>query len=355
MLFESKPTTIPTTDWLGCPPNPAPAGPPTLPLEDPTVGTPAGLRVSLHPQLVTYDPRGSDGTAVGFNPDQTVGPGGSKMYRWYVDNTNPGELGATNLLDFGDVRGHRHHGLFAGLNIEPAGSTYHDPFTGAQISGGASADIHVPGAGNDFREFTTFFQNGLNLRDKTGAIIEDPLDHPPTPEEPAGEPIDAEDQGEKGFNYANAPFRNRLGFEPITAAGMAKNPLIGTDLAHVFSSTDYGDPDTPIFKAFAGDRIRMRVLQGSDKPRQNSFQLSGSNWKAQPNDPRSNLIGTQGGFSVARAESVHLNDGTGGEGALYPGDYRYGNGVLFHHLSAGQWGIMRVLPPAKGSIQPLEP
>jgi len=333
-----------TQTWLTQHGNAGTNGDPNLPLEPPT-GTRAGLRVSLHPQLVTYDPRFSNGATVGFGLEQTVAPGGSRVYKWYADDVSPGEIGATNLLDFGDVRGHRHHGLFAALNIEPKGSTYHDPFTGAEIRSGASADIHVPGPANDFREFATFFQDGLNLRDKNGAIIEDPLDHPPTPEEPQGEPLDAEDQGEKGFNYGSEPYRNRLGIEPQTASGMTPNPLTGADLAHVFSSTIHGDPATPIFRAYAGDGIRMRLLQGADKPRQHSFQLNGSNWRAQPTDPLSTLIGTQGGFSVARTENVHLNDGTGGVGALSVGDYRYGSGVLGHHISGGLWGIMRVYTP----------
>ena len=338
-----------TQSWLDKHGNAGTNGDPSLPLENSTTGTRTGLRVSLHPQLVRYDTRFSNGATVGFGFDQTVAPGSSKLYRWYADDVSPGELGATNLLDFGDVRGHRHHGLFAGLNIEPTGSTYHNPTTGAQITSGASADIRVPGLANDFREFTTFLQDGLNLRDANGNIIEDPLDHPPTPEEPNGEPLDSEDQGEKGFNYGSEPYRNRLGIEPQTASGMTPNPLSGTALAHVFSSSIHGDPATPVYRAYAGDRIRMRLLQGADKPRQHTFQLNGSNWKAQPNDPQSTLIGTQGGISVGRGENVHLNDGTGGAGALYVGDYRYGSGVLFHHLSGGLWGILRTYTPTRST------
>ena len=178
-----------TNGWLQGHGNAGTNGDPTLPTE-PASGTRAGLRVSMNPQLVKYDVQGSDGAAVGFNRDSTVAPGDTRDYRWYADS----ELGTTNLTDFGDVRGHRHHGLFAGLNIEPENATYHDPETGDPITSGVSADIRVPNA-PDFREFTTFFQDGLNLRDASGAIIEDPLDHPPTPEEPAGEPMDAEDMG----------------------------------------------------------------------------------------------------------------------------------------------------------------
>ena len=317
-------------------------GDPTLPTE-PATGTPAGLRVSLHPQLVKYDVRGSDGTAAGYNRDQTVGPGESKLYRWYADDPGTGELGATNLTDFGDVRGHRHHGLFAGLNIEPKGSTYHDPKTGEEIKGGQSADIRVPGAGNDFREFTTFFQDGLNLRDASGAIIEDALDHPPTPEEPQGTPMDAEDQGEKGFNYRNAPFTNRIGDIPETG-------MDGQKMANVFSSKAHGDPDTPIFRAFAGDKVRMRVLQGSDKPRQNTFQVSGHSWLSHPDDPNSNRIGTQGGISVGSTFNVQLGS-AGGPGRAV-GDYSYGTSSNGWHLWGGLWGIMRVYPNSGGAVDP---
>ncbi|MFP5335167.1 MAG: SdrD B-like domain-containing protein, partial [Actinomycetes bacterium] len=308
-----------------------------LPLEPPT-GTRAGLRVSLHPQLVKYDVRGSDGATVGFNRDQTVAPGQSILYRWWADDVAPGELGATNLVDFGDLRGHRHHGLFAGLTIEPKNATYHDPSTGAQVRSGVTADIRVPGA-PDFREFTAFFSDGMNLRDAAGAII-------PSPNHD-GEPMDAEDEGEKGFNYASEPFKHRLGVEPVTAT--QENPLDGAALSDVFSSKVHGDPSTPIFRAYAGDPVRMRVLQGSDKPRQHAFQQSGHAWRAQPDDPGSTLVGTQGGISVGKTLNLHLA-GAGGPGAV-PGDYLYGCAVAFHHRSGGLWGITRVYPqPAAASV-----
>jgi hypothetical protein len=303
----------------------------SLPLE-PETGTPAGLRVSLHPQLVRYDVRGSDGSAVGYNRDQTVAPGDSTLYRWYADDVSPGELGAINLTDYGDVRGHRHHGLFAALIIEPKGATYHNPFTGDEILSGTSADIRVPGPNNDFREFGLFFQDGMNLRDTNGVPLPDEEDHPPTPGEPVSEPLDAEDRGEKGFNYANVPFEHRMGDDHSADSW-----------AHVFDSRAHGDPRTPTFRAYTGDPVRLRVLQGADKPRQHAFQLSGHAWRPEPNDPDSPLIGTEGGFSVGRVLNIHLPAAGGSEAV--PGDYRYGCGVGFRHLSGGMWGILRLYAP----------
>ncbi len=310
------------------------------PLE-PDTGTRAGLRVSLNPQLVKYDVRGSDGTAVGYNRDQTVGPDESRLYRWYAD----GELGTINLTDFGDVRAHRHHGLFAGLTIEPKGATYHDPLTGKKIQSGVSADIRVPGKNNDFREFTAFFQDGLNLRDRSGAPIEESSD----PNEPPGQANDHIDQGEKGFNYGTAQFRHRFGGREAGEA-TAANPMNGREMANVYSSRVHGDPDTPVFRAYAGDRVRMRVLQGADKQRQHSFEQLGHAWNVFPGDPGSPRVAVQGGMSVSRALNVHLRSAGNG----YAGDYRYADGMYRHNLSGGLWGLMRVYtrPSAAAALSP---
>lgn len=319
-------------------------GDPTLPLE-PAAGTKAGLRVSLHPQLLRYDVRYSDGATVGFNKDQTVGPGQSILYQWWADDVSPGELGATNLEDFGDVRGHRHHGLFGGLIIEPKGSTYHDPLTGEPVPSGVSADIRVPNA-PDFRENVPIFQDGLNLRDAANQ----PIMLPPHPGATAPEPLDAEDQGEKGFTYRSSPFRHRG--DPLhEMPGATQGAIDGTRLASVFSSLSNGEPDTPIFRAYGGDPVRVRLLQGSDKPRQHSFQISGQSWRSQAHDPDSNRVGTSGGLSGARTLNIHLDQAGGPWGRA--GDYRYNCGVAFHHQSGGLWGIQRVYtPPAAGNFMP---
>jgi hypothetical protein len=40
--------------------------------------------IGLHPQLLAYNVANSDGKNVGFNPNQTVGPGGIARYTWYA-------------------------------------------------------------------------------------------------------------------------------------------------------------------------------------------------------------------------------------------------------------------------------
>ena len=309
---------------------------------EPLTGTPGGLRVSLHPSLVMYDVRGSDGATIGYNPDQTAGPGQSVFYRWFADDVSPGELGAINLTDYGDVRGHRHHGLFAGLVIEPKGSTVHDSRTGAIVTGGDQVTVRVAGQ-TDFRELVTFFQDGLNLRDKNGVVIPDLPDHAGPPEEGPpepveGDPLDSEDKGEKGFNYRNAPYYRRLGIEPTAPL----DNLDGRVMADVRSSTMHGDPWTPILRAYAGDQLRIRILQGADKPRQNTYQLAGHSWARQPfdNPATTELVGSVGGISVGRALNLIIPKAGGDAG--YAGDYEYYSGLGFRHRSGGLWGLLRV-------------
>src|ERR1700722_16082099 len=84
------------------------------------------------------------------------------QYRWYSD------------VDDGTVFFHDHvdglhswgHGLFAAHIIEPAGSTFHDPVTGAPIDSGPIADIYTNGSAGfgehgDFREFVLFEHTGI--------------------------------------------------------------------------------------------------------------------------------------------------------------------------------------------------
>lgn len=63
--------------------------------------------------------------------------------------------------------------------------------------------ITAPGRAG-FRECVLFIQNGIRLLDKEGNLVR-------TPAEEAGEQIDAEDTGEKGYNYRSERFANSGG------------------------------------------------------------------------------------------------------------------------------------------------
>lgn len=287
---------------------------PEVPVDAPY---PSSNRVSIHAQLLKYDVLASDGATVGFNYDQTIAPGESITYRWFADS----ELGACTLTGFGDIRNHRHHGLFGAIIIEPTGSKYLDPQTGEEIKSGSQEQVVISTPGiPDFREFVVFTQDGISLYDKEGNLIPDPAS-----EGHEGARLDFEDQGQKGFNYRSEGFHNRLD----------KDPRIHL----VMSSVIHGDPATPVFKSYPGDPVRIRLLMPGDKPRNHSFVLHGHSWKAQYSDPSSNIVSVQGAISVGNVFNIILEDGAN----QISGDYVYRSGLYRWDIEQGMWGIFRIL------------
>ncbi|MEH7334335.1 multicopper oxidase domain-containing protein [Neobacillus drentensis] len=281
-------------------------------------------RVSLHPQMVQYDVQGSDGATIGYNYDQTIGPGEVITYNWYADK----EYGGTILYDYGDIRSHRLHGAYGSLIIEPKGSQYRDPMTGKSLLSGARADIIVPGK-PDFREQALMFSDGLYTIGKDGSA--------PTPGEvdlKTGEHADMEDRGEKGINYSSEPFKHRL----------ANNP----DKSLVFSSVIHGDPSTPIPEGYVGDPIRLRIMQTADRSRGSVFTLHSNRWHYQWTDPNSKLVSSQG--SLTTGESLDIIP-IQKEGFLNPaGDYLYREMKLRRYLEGGLWGILRIHDKPKSQL-----
>jgi hypothetical protein len=93
-------------------------------------------RISLHNMGAVYDVNGSDGATVGFNFDQTIGPGESITYKWSV------EVESTNVMwDMADMRSNRHHGAFGQFVVEPSGSKWLDSETGEPTVTGRQAVI----------------------------------------------------------------------------------------------------------------------------------------------------------------------------------------------------------------------
>jgi manganese oxidase len=275
-------------------------------------------RVSLHPQMVQYDMQGSDGATIGYNYDQTIGPGEKITYQWYADK----EYGGTILYDYGDIRSHRLHGAFGALIIEPKGSVYRNPTTGREITSGARADIIVPDK-PDFREQVLLFSDGLYTIGKDGSA--------PTP---GVEDLDMEDRGEKGINYSSEPFKNRL----------ATNP----DKSQIFSSIVHGDPSTPMPEAYVGDPIRLRVMHTADRSRGSVFTLHSHRWRYQWTDPNSKLVSSQG--SITPGETLDIIP-VQPDGLLNGvGDYLYREMKLRRYLEGGLWGILRIHNQPKNQL-----
>lgn len=183
-----------------------------------------------------------------------------------------------------------------------------------------SAVITAPGE-ETFREFVLFAHNGIRLLDKDGVLIKT-TEQDMEDEGGHGAP-DHEDTGEKGYNYRSERFFNRLKRVPI--------------ISKVFDSKTHGDPATPLFRSYVGERVKIRLLMPADKPRNIGFLVHGHRWKAQPDDPLSYDICVQGAISVGNVFNIEP------ERTKCRGDYLYRSGSLRWDVESGMWGIMRVM------------
>lgn len=106
----------------------------------------------------------------------------------------------------------------------------------------------------------------------------------------------------------------------------------------VFSSKIHGDPATPVWKAYSGDRVIFRAMMPADKPRNVSLTVHGHMWREQPGDAFSREIPLQGAISIGNRAEMELKGG-----ASCPGDYLYRSGSFAWDVESGMWGIFRVM------------
>jgi len=257
-----------------------------------------------------------NGVAIGFNPDSSVAPGGTRAYQYYVDK----EVGTTLALNFANDTTMARGG-YAVVIAEPAGSTYRNSRTGLPVRSGVAADILVPN-GQNFREFVV-----------TAASDEHDLGHSIMEYD-----VESDDGA---LNYVQ---------ESLIEAREA-----GVPKWKVFSSTFNGDdPDSPVFLAYAGDPVRFRVAAPSGN-NPFAFHVEGHAFPLDHGITGSMIIDTRL-VMPGQTFDAHLIRGAGG--ALRgPGDYLYQEHQMVF-LQTGLWGIFRVLPPpgtatAATAIQPL--
>ena len=286
-------------------------------------------RVSIIPQFLKYDNINYSGVNVGNNTkEQTVGPGETKKYLWYADQ----EYGTCGLQSFGDLRNHRYHGLFGAIIIEPRAAKWHKHMFLTNGDHEEQVVVTAPKV-KSYSEFVVFIQNGIRMLDADGKLIKTAgnaemnlgLGHE---EAGAHDAVDPEDTGEKAYNYRSERFHNRLKKD--------------NTISRIFSSKIHGDPATPLFTAYSGERVIFRTLMPADKPRNVGFAIHGHMWKEQQKDPKSRLLPLQGAISIGSVYNMEIKDG-----ASCPGDYLYRSGSLKWDVESGMWGIFRV---SKSSI-----
>jgi hypothetical protein len=314
--------------------------------------------VGLHPQLLYYDVSRFDGANVGRNRNQLAAPGQFVTYEWYAGDVtvNPGttavtptpiEFGAINLIS-SDRLEHASKGAIGALIVEPQGAfiNEYNPNRRAEasISGGSEGG---------FREFVMLYQNDVNMRsDQSLGQLCNPGYVPPAgkgwPVENLGCEEDAEDSGQAAINYTTEPLWKRMQHPP-------GKPFPETDdltnWFDVLSNTKVGgaNPQTPLFQAAPGTKVRFRLLMPGGHSRNIVFALDGHLWDREPYINNSTQLGRNGfsfweGAHMGHGPSNHfdilLRSGAGGK-FLITGDYLYRDFVS-PGLDEGLWGIFKV-------------
>jgi hypothetical protein len=245
----------------------------------------------------------STGINIGFNPEQTAAPGGSRAYRFFADSAN---IESAIISDFGgDDTGVK--GLYGAVVVAPEHATFVDPVTSAPKDIGAQVDVRVPGQ-KDYRDFSVLFSEN------------DPFIGSNTMPYPSAVGSHAT------VNYQSAGGRALDGAQ--------------------FSSLTNGDPSTPLLRAYPGDAMRIHVIGAPGGEQGSVFNLGGHTWSWDPGIPRAEQLANQN-FGPLSTIDAHVRGGAGS-----PGDYFYGN-IRRPFTDAGQWGLLRVLQPGAGPIRAL--
>ncbi|MGC4026885.1 MAG: hypothetical protein QM744_18140 [Mesorhizobium sp.] len=301
----------------------------------------------------------------------------------------PYAFGTLPMKSAGDVIGHPLHGLFGAVNVvpqsadrsasliqlgeRPVGPMMRPACVQAQASDPRACKVFsvkprsivdansLPGwqsvsqmrypagaSSHTVREFTLFWQDGLNMRDRatTDRFV---------PQGPVGAPRlvadckicdDSYDLGDEGVNYRNAAHNIRLRSEPGKGGGPSAEShfdLNGYEFGPQFFALrpdETGSGKTPephVLRAEAGDEVVVHVVHPGGRARQRAFISIGQDY----DDlfpgfgfPHAALIGP------GKAMNAWLTK------KMQPGCYLWHDGPT-HLWAGGVWGLLDVVPSGK--------
>ena len=268
---------------------------------------------------------------------------------------------------------HQQHGLYAALVIEPKGSKWRDPTTGALFGGRSDggptsfrADILTKVASDSYREF--------NIAIADFAPVYDAFDRPVNPPNrvevalpiavehllvPAPEAISTRDPGTMLINYRNEPIPLRLADRNADGTYSLKAGAKGK-MHQIFRTAIHGDPFTPILPIYRNDRVQIRLVGGAQEE-QHIFSMHGFRWLREPADPDSGYRNFQAFGTSEHFEFLARNLAIPTPNADGSVDYLY-DSTPTDDLWNGTWGLMRSfgkkvpgLFPLPGNAPPVVP
>jgi len=251
---------------------------------------------------------GSSGVNVGYNPEQTVAPGGSKLYRFYADTER---IGGGLISDYGDITKTGVMGLYGAVVVAPAGSTFTHVVSGQPTDVGTQVDVHTPGKPS-YRDYSVF------MSDNDPRIGQNTMPYPTAVDKAAL------------LNYLSAP---------------------RPDAPGQFSSLVNGDPATQLLRAYPNDPVLVHTWVAPGSEQTHVMSLGGMSFPTDRLLDGSSLLQAR---AVAPWEAQHLwiYGGAGGPSGTV-GDFFYGD-QRRPFTEAGMWGLFRVLSDPSCPIQPLD-
>src|SRR5581483_7270785 len=315
------------------------------------------------------------------------GPGGiwvgaqTLIERWWADplvnrNGRDRTLRTVFTHDHFSPSGHQHHGLYAGLVIEPTDSTWTNltgtVVFGTRADGGptsyAANILAGPNQSRSYREFN------LEIGDFAIVYTPAPANIPVSPpnrvehdppfivgsvviddpsQNPFPEAISAADPGTMVINYRNEPIPLRIGQQG--PGGFQQKGGADGDLAYAFSSVIHGDPFTPILPAYPGDHVQVRLLQGAQEE-QHVMNIHAHRWFFEPGTPQDPAAVNNSGFTNSQAIGISEHFEFDFNDKVAPVFNRLGIADVFYQsapvddLWNGMWGLMRTYKFFRPSI-----
>jgi hypothetical protein len=329
------------------------------------------------------------------------------VQRWYADpivdsSGTDRTLRTVFTHDHFGPSTHQQVGLYAGLLVEPTGSKWRDSETGelfgGRFDGGPTswrADILTANPADSYREFMLEFADfhlayeagggidaqGRAVPDPKKAIIpagtervglpflfDRPQICPGGVPVPCPEAISASDNGTMTINYRNEPIALRV-LDPSSGQPKQAGGIAG-DLSFAYSSkvlrkipelnvqpnfypplsadVASGDPFTPIFRAYQGDKVQIRMLVGAHEEG-HIHTVNGIKWLQEPSEPKSGWRGAQMmGISEHFEFLATLTELERPKGPFI--DHLYRTSASQDGQWNGMWGLMRAYKDKRADL-----
>lgn len=318
----------------------------------------------------------SDGTNIWDNPSSLADHNQTQNYRWKCEHE--GVFVFHDAGDFrGDEKGTNAHGLFGALVVEPEGSRWTDPEDkNLPFYSGLYADVHqqtdavintapkapyprrdnltppnanaltdaYPPAQTSFREYVIFIHDEPHWDSPHTELKQNPCDPVQSQEQIAHEHTAG---SLMPISYRAEPMisRERKLWKRMEAGLIDPNNIVVNEEQH-HSCWMFGEPATPVLKAYLGDPVRIRLVHAGVKET-HVFHLHVYEWNAVAGNPKTNIIDAIT-ISPQTAHTIQPFYGAGNR-QMVPGDVIW-HCHLYPHFHHGMWGIFRTFDRLQNGV-----